>query len=58
MVEGHVEADLIFKLPGVEYAPVTICYEITGTASNGADYEWIDNCVTFEEGEDSCGFSY
>ena len=53
MVEGHVEADLVFKLPGAEYAPVTICYEITGTAINGVDYEMIDNCITFEEGEDS-----
>ena len=32
MVEGHVEADLVFKLPSAEYAPVTICFEITGTA--------------------------
>jgi hypothetical protein len=53
MVEGHVEADLIFKLPGAEYAPVTICFEIDGTAINGIDYEWIDNCITFEEGQDS-----
>jgi hypothetical protein len=56
MVEGHVEADVVFRLPNPEYAPITICYEITGTASNGADYEWIDNCVTFEEGEDSVSF--
>jgi hypothetical protein len=53
MVEGHVEADLVFKLPGAEYAPVTICFEIDGTAINGVDYEWIDNCITFEEGQDS-----
>jgi hypothetical protein len=53
MVEGHVEADLVFKLPGAEYAPVTICFEISGTAMNGIDYEMMDNCITFEEGEDS-----
>jgi hypothetical protein len=53
MVEGHVGADLVFKLPGVEYAPVTICFEITGTAINGIDYEEIYNCITFDEGEDS-----
>ena len=53
MVEGHVEADLVFKLPSAEYAPVTICFEISGTAINGIDYEEIDNCITFEEGEDS-----
>jgi hypothetical protein len=56
MVEGHVEADLIFKLQSAEYAPVTICYEITGTAINGVDYEEIDNCLTFEEGEDSVSY--
>ena len=52
-VEGHVEGDLIFKLPSPEYSPVTICYEISGTAINGIDYEWIDNCISFEEGQDS-----
>ena len=56
MVEGHVEADVVFKLPNAEYAPVTICFEITGTAINGVDYEEIDNCITFEEGEDSALF--
>lgn len=53
MVEGHVEADLIFKLIGVGYEPVTICFEIIGTATNGMDYEEIDNCINFEIGEDS-----
>jgi hypothetical protein len=53
MVEGHVEADVVFKLPNPDYAPVTLCYEIAGTAINGIDYEWIDNCISFEEGEDS-----
>jgi gliding motility-associated-like protein len=53
MIEGCVEADLIFTLPNPEYAPITVCYEITGTATNGVDYELIDNCVSFEEGEDS-----
>jgi hypothetical protein len=53
MVEGHVEADVVFKLPSAEYAPVTICFEISGTAINGIDYEELDNCITFEEGQDS-----
>jgi gliding motility-associated-like protein len=53
MIEGCVEADIIFILPNPDYAPITVCYEITGTAINGVDYEEIDNCVTFEDGEDS-----
>jgi len=56
LVEGHVEADLVFKLPSPEYAPITVCYEIGGTAGNGIDYEEIDNCITFEDGEDSVSY--
>jgi hypothetical protein len=56
MVEGHVEADVVFRLPNPEYAPITVCYEIGGTAINGIDYEEIENCITFEEGEDSVSF--
>ncbi len=33
MIEGCVEADIIFRLPNPEYAPITVCYEITGTAT-------------------------
>lgn len=53
MIEGCVEADIIFRLPNPDYAPITVCFEITGTATNGVDYEEIDPCITFEEGEDS-----
>ena len=53
MVEGHVEADVVFKLPNAGYAPVTICFEIGGDATNGSDYEVLDNCITFEEGQDT-----
>lgn len=53
MIEGCVEADIIFRLPNPDYAPITVCFEIGGTATNGTDYEEIDNCITFEEGEDS-----
>jgi len=53
LVEGHVEADLVFKLPDTSFAPVTICFEIGGTAINSIDYEEIPNCVTFEQGQDS-----
>jgi len=53
LVEGHVEGDLIFRLPDTSFAPVTICFEIGGTALNGIDYEEIDPCITFDEGQDS-----
>ncbi|MCD4695432.1 MAG: choice-of-anchor L domain-containing protein [Bacteroidales bacterium] len=53
MIEGCVEADIIFWIPNPGYAPVTVCYEIGGTAINGIDYEGIPDCVTFEEGEDT-----
>jgi gliding motility-associated-like protein len=53
MIEGCVEADIIFRLPNPEYAPITVCFEITGTAINKVDYDSIPNCVTFEEGQDS-----
>ena len=39
MIEGCVEADIIFILPNPEYAPITVCFEITGTAHNIIDYE-------------------
>jgi gliding motility-associated-like protein len=53
MIEGCVSAEIIFTLPDPSYAPVTICFEIGGTATNGLDYLWIDNCITFEEGQDT-----
>jgi len=56
MIEGCVEADIIFQLPNSSYAPITVCFEITegpGYAVNGVDYEEINNCITFEEGQDS-----
>ena len=49
MVEGHVEADLVFKLPPY-WAPWTIFYTIGGTAVNGVDYETIDDHLFFEYG--------
>jgi hypothetical protein len=56
MVEGHVNATVVFRLPDTSYAPVDVCFEIEGTAINGSDYEEIDNCVSFEEGQDSVSF--
>ena len=53
MVEGCVEADIIFRLPNTSYAPITITYEITGSAENGIDYETIPPFINIPEGEDS-----
>jgi len=53
MVEGCVEADIVFNLPNTSYSPITITYEITGTATNGIDYETIPPFITIPEGEDS-----
>jgi hypothetical protein len=53
LVEGFVSADIIFKLPHVPDLNTIVCIEITGTAENGVDYEWIDNCIIFEAGYDT-----
>jgi hypothetical protein len=56
LIEGCVEADLIFELPNNSYTPIEICFDIVtgpGYAVNGIDYEYIGNCITFEEGQDS-----
>jgi gliding motility-associated-like protein len=53
MVEGCVEADITFKLPNKSYAPITVTYEITGSATNGVDYETIPDTIFIPEGEDS-----
>ncbi|MBN2173375.1 MAG: gliding motility-associated C-terminal domain-containing protein [Bacteroidales bacterium] len=51
MIEGCIEADIIFTLPNESYAPLTVCFEITGSAIPGIDYEEIPDCITFEEGQ-------
>ncbi|MFU8844982.1 MAG: choice-of-anchor L domain-containing protein, partial [Bacteroidales bacterium] len=53
LVEGFVSADVIFKLPHVPDSNTIVCLEITGTAENGVDYEWIDNCISFDAGYDT-----
>jgi hypothetical protein len=53
MIEGCVSGEVIFRLPHAGYAPYTLCFDIQGTATNGVDYEFIDNCVTFQEGQDT-----
>ncbi|MFU8844981.1 MAG: choice-of-anchor L domain-containing protein [Bacteroidales bacterium] len=53
MVEGCVSGEVIFRLPHAGYSPYTLCFDIQGTATNGVDYEYIDNCVTFQAGYDT-----
>lgn len=53
MVEGCVEADIIFKIPASGWAPYTVHYEIQGTAINGVDYEEIPDSVYIPAGQDS-----
>lgn len=54
MIEGCVEADIVFKLPNPDYAPITVNFEVTGTADPILDFEDpIPNSITFEEGQDT-----
>jgi hypothetical protein len=53
MLEGCVSGEMIFRLPHAGYAPYTLCFDLQGTATNGVDYEFIDNCVHFDAGYDS-----
>ena len=58
MIEGCVEADIIFKLPNPEYAPITVYFEVMGSADPAAypdgDFEEeIPNFITFEEDVDT-----
>ena len=60
MIESCVEADIIFRLPNPEYAPITVFFEVGGTADpnafipDGGDFdEAIPTEITFEEDVDS-----
>ncbi|MBN3034147.1 MAG: gliding motility-associated C-terminal domain-containing protein, partial [Bacteroidales bacterium] len=53
MVEGCVEANIIFKLPASGWAPYTVHFEIQGTAINGVDYEEIPDSVFIPSGTDT-----
>ncbi|MEZ5148249.1 MAG: choice-of-anchor L domain-containing protein [Bacteroidales bacterium] len=53
MVEGHVNANIIFRLAEPFGTNVTLDLEIGGTAVNGIDYEWINDNIVFEAGIDS-----
>lgn len=53
MVEGCVEADVVFRLPNMSYAPITIQYSVEGTATQGVDYEPIPDEIFIPEGQDT-----
>ena len=59
MIEGCVEADIIFKLPHAEYAPITVYFDLSESTANPAMYppgdfeEAIPDSVVFEDGVDS-----
>ena len=53
MIEGCVEADIVFYLPNTSYAPITVDFTVEGSADEGDDYTPIGNSVTFEDGEDT-----
>lgn len=64
MVEGFVEADIVFKLPNPDYTPMTVYFEVGGTANpapydpDGGDFEeGVPTDIDFEEGEDSAAFN-
>ncbi len=53
LVEGHVDADIIFRLAEPFSIDVTLDLEIGGTAVNGVDYTEITDSIIFEAGVDS-----
>ncbi|MCD4697581.1 MAG: gliding motility-associated C-terminal domain-containing protein [Bacteroidales bacterium] len=59
MIESCVEADIIFKLPNPEYAPVTVYWDLSESTANPAAFppgdfeEAIPDSIVFEEGIDS-----
>lgn len=59
LIEGCEEVDLIFKIPGADYAPVTAMLDYSGSTANPSAYpdgdfiEALPTEITFEEGEDS-----
>ncbi|MCF8368124.1 MAG: gliding motility-associated C-terminal domain-containing protein [Bacteroidales bacterium] len=61
MIEGCVEADIIFKLPDPDYAPVTVYWDMSESTANpaafipdGGDFEEeIPDSLVFEMGQDS-----
>jgi gliding motility-associated-like protein len=53
MVEGCVEADVVFRLPNTSYTPITVDFVVEGTAEAPDDYNSLGNSVTFDEGVDS-----
>ena len=50
-LEGCIKARFIFELDQSLSKDTTICYDIKGTATNGIDYAYLDNCITIPAGQ-------
>lgn len=51
LIEGCGEAYIRFERSGVISTPLTITYNITGTATNGTDYDFIPGSVDIPAGQ-------
>ena len=50
-LEGCIDARFIFSLDQSLSRDTTICYEIKGSAVNGVDYAFLDDCITIPAGQ-------
>jgi len=57
MVEGNVNADVVFRLANPVNSAQTLYFEIGGTATNGEDYAEIADSIVFGQGQDSAVLS-
>jgi len=56
--EGCSSANIIFTRPADQVgAPLTVTYDIVGTATNGTDYNTLTSPITFNIGEDTVTLS-
>lgn len=52
-MEGCVTGNIVFHLQNPVPAPVTVTYQIGGTATNGVDYQSIPNSIVIPAGDTS-----
>ena len=50
-LEGCIDARFIFELDQSLSVDTTICYDIKGSAINGVDYAFLDDCITIPAGQ-------
>jgi subtilisin-like proprotein convertase family protein len=50
-LEGCIKASFKFELSKSLAKDTTICYEIQGSAINGVDYAFLDDCITISAGQ-------